>query len=333
MSRIRRDAHTVLLPVAGDLTVPPWLRNLLQAGTRTVVMGESRAEYVARRMTPERRRAESPEVVRAFGAAVVDVAGEPVRIAVDQEPWGITRLHDLVPAFPQAQVLAEMSDDDIDGAAAAVAEAALLVGVDMFLSPVLDVLTGANPWLEGRTLRADHAEVGRIAAAFVRGVQSAGVTAVAKHFPGHPVVEKDPAEHAESRLIAEHSVDEAFAPFRRVIDAGVCAVMTGPVIVDAVDPNEPASTSRLTVDKLRNALGFDGLVVSDDLDTPATILGRPLLTTVLASLEAGVDLLLLPGGPELPELAEQIAEHARGSRTFEVRLAEAAGRVRRVTGA
>ncbi|MEV6823680.1 glycoside hydrolase family 3 N-terminal domain-containing protein [Amycolatopsis sp. NPDC051102] len=326
MTEFERAAHAVLLPVAGELTAEPWLRDLVGRGTRAVLIGETRAEYVARAMTPERRAAESAADFGAFTAELADAAAEPLLFAVDQEPWGIARLHDLVPAFPAADVLSGLPDEEIAVAAAAVASAARALGVTVFLAPVLDVLSGENPWLTGRTLPFGHAEVGRIAAAFVTGVQGAGVLAVAKHFPGHPELALDPALH-DTTLAA--SVPANLHPFRRVVAAGVRAVMTGPVVVPAIDPAEPASTSAATVGLLRRELGFDGLVVSDDLDAPATTRGRSLLETVMAALDAGADLLLLPGGPELAGLAARIAARASTDDPFAARLTEAAARVRK----
>jgi beta-N-acetylhexosaminidase len=319
-----RDAHTVLLPVVAELTVAPWLRDLLRRGTRSVLLGETRAEYVARTMAPERRAGESAVDFTTFVADVRDGIDEPVLVAVDQEPWGIARLHDLAPAFPAADALGDMPDEEIAAAGAAVASAARRLGVNMFLSPVLDVLSGANPWLAGRTLRFGHDEVGRIGAAFVTGVQSAGVIAVAKHFPGHPELALDPALHDTTLSGGTPDLD----PFHQVVKAGVRAIMVGPVVVAAIDPREPASTSATTVRLLREELGFDGMIVSDDLDTPSTTRGRALLDTVMAALDAGVDLLLLPGGPHLSELAARIATRAETDTRFSTRLAEAAGRVR-----
>jgi beta-N-acetylhexosaminidase len=327
VTQFERDAHAVLLPVAGTLKAEPWLCDLVERGTRAVLIGETRDEYVARAMAPERRATESGADFEAFVADLDTAAAEPLLFAVDQEPWGIARLHDLVPAFPDAATLAGLPDEEIAAAAAAVAGAARMLGVTMFLSPVLDVLSGENPWLTGRTLPFDDVEVGRIGAAFVTGVQSAGVLAVAKHFPGHPELPLDPAEHDTA---LDESVPVNLEPFRRVVAAGVGAVMTGPVVVPVIDPAEPASTSAATVERLRRDLGFTGLVVSDDLDTPATTRGRPVLETVMAALDAGVDLLLLPGGPELAGLAGRIAARARADEPFAARLAEAAARVRSV---
>ncbi|WP_406230476.1 glycoside hydrolase family 3 N-terminal domain-containing protein [Nocardia sp. NBC_01009] len=327
MTEFERDAHAVLLPVVSDFEVDPWLRRLLEQGTRSVLVGESRDEYVARAMSADRHDGESVETFTAFAADVERSTDGLPLLAVDQEPWGIARLHGLVPVFPDKDELANLSDEEISAAAAAVGAAARRLGVNVFLSPVLDVLSGANPWLQGRTLDYGHEQVGRIAAAFVTGVQGAGVMAVAKHFPGHPELADDPALR-DTVLDNQHTVDADLLPFGKVIAAGVRAIMTGPVVVNAIDPDEPASTSAKTVGILRRDLGFQGLIVTDDLDTPSTTRGRSLRDTVLASLEAGADLLLLPGGPELIEIAHDIARQAQLDPAFGIRLAEAAERVR-----
>lgn len=327
MTSFVRDAHAVLLPVAGELSVEPWLRALLERGTVAVLSGETRDEYVARAMSAKRRASESAGSISAFVADVERVVDGPVLIAVDQEPWGIARLHDLVPPFPAPRQLPRMPNEEIKSLAAAVASAARRMGVNMFLAPVLDVLTGANPWLEGRTLSLDAAEVGRISAAVVAGVQSVGVVAVAKHFPGFPILPLDPALY-DTRLPSHESTDSDLVPFKRVISAGVKAIMTGPAIVQAIDPLQPASTSVRTMNVLRRQLAFDGLIVSDDLDAPSTTTGRSLTDTVFASLEAGADLLLLPGGPEVLDIAQSVAVRAEEDPAFGMRVVEAAQRVR-----
>jgi beta-N-acetylhexosaminidase len=327
MSQHTRDAYAVLLPVAGELSVSPWLRTLLERGTVAVLPGESREEYVARGMSAERRATETAADFTRFVTEVERLAGVPVLVAVDQEPWGIQRLHGLVPSYPEASLLPQLSDEEIRSSSKAVAAAAAGVGVNMFLAPVLDILSGANPWLEGRTLALKPEEVGRIAAAVITGVQDAGVVAVGKHFPGFPRLDLDPA--LEDTVLAAKETDaKDLIPFRRAIDAAVGAIMLGPAVVETLDPHEPAATSKTTVDFLRGPLAFRGLIVSDDLDAPSTTHGRSLVDTVFASVEAGAELLLLPGGEEVIALAEAIAARSGDDHAFGQAVARAAQRVR-----
>jgi len=323
---IALDAHAVMLPVTTSTVVQPWLDDLLNHGTQALILGETRDEYVARSMSADRQGRESASELGEFTTKLRGVTHRPLLIAVDQEPWGIARLHGLVPPFPAPEHLQGMGDDEIEAFAYAVAAAARRMGITMFLAPVLDVLSGPNPWLEGRTLRLDHEEVARIAAAFVRGVQSAGVVTVAKHFPGFPHLPVDPVE-AKTEVPTGASTTADLKPFRAAIEAGTGAVMTGPAIVESVDPNEPASTSRPMIQKLRDELGFAGLVISDDLDIPATTRGRSLGETAIASVDAGADLLLL-GGDHVVIVVEALTTQAQTEAAFRARLSEAAERVR-----
>jgi beta-N-acetylhexosaminidase len=324
---IVHDAHAVMLPVTTSTVVEPWLDDLLSHGTQALILGETRDEYVSRSMSIERQRRESASELGDLTAQLRGSAQTPLLIAVDQEPWGIARLHGLVPSFPGPEHVQSLNDDEIEACAHAVAVAARRMGITMFLAPVLDVLSGPNPWLDGRTLRLGHSEVARVAAAFVRGVQSAGVVTAAKHFPGFPHLPVDPVD-AESEVPSGASTTADLEPFRAAIEAGTSAVMTGPSIVDFVDPSEPASTSRPTIDKLRVELGFTGLIISDDLDIPATTRGRTLNETAVASVDAGTDLLLLGGGDHLTTVVDTLTAQAQADAAFRARLSEAAERVR-----
>ncbi|MGC0366920.1 beta-N-acetylhexosaminidase [Rhodococcus sp. 27YEA15] len=327
LSALERDAYAVMFPAFDASHVDTWLADLLRGGTVAVIVGESREEYVSRKMTPARRDSETSQSLRELTSALASATDESVLVAVDQEPWGIQRLHTLVPQFPPADELTQMTDADIESASHAVALAAAGLGVNAFLSPVLDRLVGGNPWLVGRTLDLPHAEIARIGAAFVRGIQAAGIVAIAKHFPGFPLLDQDPASNDTSVSAKDWSAD-ALVPFGAVVDAGVSAVMVGPAIIEAVDPNEPATTSAVTVRSLRNDLRFGGVVVSDDLDAPATTRGRSLEETALVSLLAGADLLLIPGGDEVAVVARSLAAAAAGDQQIAERLTEAANRVR-----
>ena len=117
-------------------------------------------------------------------------------------------------------------------------------------------------------------------------------------------------------------------PFRAAIDAGVRAVMVGPALVPTIDPQQPASTSAPVVSLLRNELGFMGVVISDDLDEPSIARGRSVPDTAVASLAAGVDLLLLAGGSQVEQTASRITEAVRAGDLSGDRLESAAARVR-----
>ena len=247
---------------------------------------------------------------------------------MDQELGGIKRLEGLVPDLPSAADAARLSDQAIEDRAFACGAAAKALGVTMFLAPVLDVVTGSNPWLEGRTLGTNRDVVGRIGAAYIRGVQKGGVVAVAKHFPGYSHLEGDPALADVTLDLDEAIVWENAAPFAKAIEAGVKAVMMGPARVRALDEHNGVSASPAAIEALKRKFKFSGVVVTDDIDAPATLRDGSLDEVAVSALAAGADLLLLAGGDHLPGLCAKIAEAVRKGRLAAERLHEAATRIR-----
>ncbi|MCC6305905.1 MAG: glycoside hydrolase family 3 protein [Rhodobacteraceae bacterium] len=326
-----RDAHAVLLPAFEEIPGPGEVEGFLGAGGVALLLGMSRAEFVARRMAPARIALETPAAFAALAGRARAAAGGPVLIAIDYEIGGLQRLHRLGPALARPAAALAMAEDEVEGFGAAAARAARALGITLILAPVLD-LAGPGPWLAGRCLAAAPEAVARVAAAFIRGLQGQGVAATAKHFPGHARLAGDPFDDPALSLEGPRAMlAPGLLPFRSAIAAGVRAVMTGPVPVTALDPGEPASTSAAVIGQLRAEMGFSGLVISDDLDLPATLRGRGLEATALAGLDAGADLLLLAAGPgaaHATRTARAIAAAAAADAARRMRLAAAAAAVR-----
>lgn len=323
------DARAILLPAFDTLDIIDVMVPFLEKGGCSVLIGETRAEYVARRMSAERLASETPDSFQAAVARLKAVTPGLI-VAVDQELGGIQRLQGLVPPLPSLDEAHALDDAALAERCRATAAAARALGVSMFLAPIADVIDGQNAWLHGRTMGSYPQAVARVAAAFVKGVQSAGITAVTKHFPGFNDLEGDPALIDVSLRTSRDRLLHNALPFTAAIEAGTRAIMTGPAPVAALDGQNAASTSPAVMAMLRNDFGFKGLIVSDDLDAPATMRGRSLLETAIASLGAGADLLLVGGGPHLDALCDGIADAARSGRLAPDRLAQAAARVRQV---
>jgi beta-N-acetylhexosaminidase len=209
------------------------------------------------------------------------------------------------------------------------------VGIDQDYAPVVDVDTNpANPVIGDRSLGRDPALVSRMGAALARGLQSAGVAACAKHFPGHGDTSQDShvalprLPHPRARLEAVE-----LAPFRALSRAGVASVMTAHVIFEALDPDRPATLSPPVMKLLRESCGFDGAALSDDLEMAAVAAHFPLEVAVPGALAAGVDALLVCHRAEVAHRAIDLARAAveRGTVTKE-RLAEARRRVGALVG-
>jgi beta-N-acetylhexosaminidase len=254
-------------------------------------------------------------------------------VAVDEEGGDVTRLHAVAgsPALGAA-TLGAIDDPALtrDVAAGIGAELAA-AGIGLALGPVADVNTDPrNPVIGTRSFGSDPATAARHVAAWVTGLQSAGVAGCAKHFPGHghthedshlglPVVEADDATLRRREL----------PPFAAAVEAGVAAVMTSHLVVPTLD-GEPATFSRPVVDLLRGELGFRGAVVTDALDMAGASADRGIPAAAVAALAAGCDLLCLgpDKDPALVRAVQQaIVGAVRHGGLTEERLVEAAGRV------
>jgi len=245
----------------------------------------------------------TPEQVRALVADVQAVAAIPMLIAIDQEGGVVRRLvpSEVMPAtaIPAAGRVGRSGDTDLAyELATVIARELRSLGVTLNLAPVADVATNpGNPVIGSRAYGSDPEEVARIVAATVDGLQSNGVSAALKHFPGHGDTMED--SHV-AMAVLPHGIDRLRAvelvPFARGIAAGSDAVMTGHISVpELTGSDEPATLSRrITYDLLREDLGFDGIVITDAL----TMAGLTRYFTAeeipVRALEAGADVLLRP---------------------------------------
>ncbi len=172
---------------------------------------------------------------------------------------------------------------------------------DVNYAPVLDVDTNPqNPVIGDRSFGRDAALVAELGAAFIEGHEGAGVGACGKHFPGHGDTDTD--SHLELPAV-HHDLERLrrveWPPFRAAVGAGVGAIMTAHVVASALDHETPATLSRPVLSCLREELGFDGVIISDDLEMKA-IAGRFTTADVArAGLHAGVDVFLACKTPEL----------------------------------
>jgi beta-N-acetylhexosaminidase len=176
------------------------------------------------------------------------------------------------------------------------------LGINVDYAPCADVnINPQNPVVGTRSFGEDPQKVAELTAALVAGIQSQGVAATAKHFPGHG----DTASDSHHGLPAiQHPLERLqkveFQPFRAAIQAGVKLIMTAHLALPAVDgPQAPPATlsSNILKNLLRKELGFDGLIVTDAMDMRAIRQGELLGQDALRAVNAGADLLLLTTDP------------------------------------
>jgi len=330
MSNVIKDnAHTVLMPAFANTQLSDTVKQFLSSGGRSILVGETREEYVAREMTQKRRHEEKAETVLTLIEEARSLSGNVV-VAVDQEISGICRLHTLVPPFPLREEIEDLSNEEFEIISSDIAKAAKNLGVNCFLGPILDIVTGQNPWLNGRTWSINPIAIAEKSSAYIRGLQANGVAAAAKHFPGYSDIERDPAIDPDARNIAPlQSFESSFVPFIDAIKNDVEIIMTGPAIVNAIDSVNPASISSSVIRVLREQLGFQGVILSDDLDAKAILRGQPITQIAIEALNAGSDYLLIADiDGNVNQIVSAIVSAVESGVLAENRLNDAATKIR-----
>jgi beta-N-acetylhexosaminidase len=249
------------------------------------------------------RNIDSPDQVAELSREAQELARElPLWVSVDQEGGRVARLKTPFTTWPPMATLGRSADEALaERFARALAAELKAVGISMDYTPVLDVLTNpSNPVIGDRSLADRAEEVARLGSAIIRTLQAEGIATSGKHFPGHGDTSVD--SHFELPLI-EHAPDRLDAvelvPFKAAIAAGVASIMTAHILIPALDPERPGTLSRrIVTELLKEELGYDGLVLSDDLEMKA-ISGRYGIpeATVMA-IAAGCDAVLMCGADQ-----------------------------------
>ena len=282
------------------------------------------------------RNVEDAEQVAGLVAELKRAAGRPLLVSVDQEGGRVARLRapQGFTELPPMRALGETGDEGLARAVGVLlGEELRAVGIDQDYAPVVDVDSNpANPVIGDRAFSRDPETVGRLGAALAQGLQSAGVAACAKHFPGHGDTSQD--SHLELPCLphAMERLDRVeLAPFRALARAGVAAVMTAHVVFEALDPVRPATLSAKVMRLLRERVGFDGCAISDALEMKAVADHFPLEEAAPGAVAAGVDALLVCQSAEVQHRAIDLVRAAveRGELPT-ARIAEARGRIARL---
>ena len=282
------------------------------------------------------RNVVDPEQVAelSFDAAQL-VADLPVWVSVDQEGGRVARLKAPFTEWPPMITLSRSGDTALAVRfARALARELKAVGVTLDYAPVLDILTNpANPVIGERALGQTAHDVARLGGAIIRTLQTEGIAACGKHFPGHGDTSTD--SHFELPLV-EHPPERLreieFKPFRAAVDAGVATMMTGHVFVPALDEQRPASLSkRIVTDLLREELHYDGVILTDDLEMKAIVNDYSVPAAAVLAVEAGCDGVLVCSGDHETQAAtvEALVHAVEEDRLRFTRVEDALARQRR----
>jgi beta-N-acetylhexosaminidase len=253
---------------------------------------------------------EGPEQVAgvAYDAKTLGVE-LPAWVGIDQEGGRVARLRAPFTVWPPMAVLGRSDDPALTKRfASALASEIAAVGVSLDFAPVLDIHTNPkNPVIGDRALSERPETVARLGRVIIEELQRAGVAACGKHFPGHGDTATD--SHLELPIV-EHPPDRLraveFVPFKAAIDADVAFIMTAHVLAVALDDTRPATLSRrIITDILREELGFNGVIVSDDLEMKAIANTMKPSEAAVAAIAAGCDAVLMCGTGSHTDIAVQ----------------------------
>ena len=252
-------------------------------------------------------------------------------VSVDEEGGRVSRLKPIIGPTPSARRLGLRPRSEIVAAAAERGATLDDLGFDLILAPVVDADGGpANSAIGDRSFAATPTEAGQHAAAFVEGLQGAGVAATAKHFPGQGGLN----DSHDGTVVFDAPLDEveatSAAGFGPALAAGAPAVMMSHVTFPALGPR-PASLEPAAYQLLRS-LGFDGVAVTDAINMSAVTDQWSLPEAAVMALEAGADLVVATPGGEAAAMRDAIVAAVANGRLPEGRLDEAVARVLALRG-
>jgi beta-glucosidase-like glycosyl hydrolase len=351
-------------PSPTTLTLDDKIGQLFVVGAHGTFMAESSAQYGELRHQVRDNRVggviwfmsnvyETAHVTRRLQAE----ARVPLLVSADLEAGMGMRFLDTT-FWPSAMAVAATGDPSLaEAEGRVVAREAKAVGVNHIFAPVADVnVDPDNPVINTRSYGEDPRDVGRYVAALVRGIQSEGVLATAKHFPGHGDTHVDSHRSLPELAATRERLDAVeLVPFREAIAAGVRSVMIGHLGVPSLDeapapvrafgsgenpygttaaevPHNgtmPATTSaKMVTSLLRHDLGFHGLVVTDAMDMGGITEHFDAGEAAVRALEAGQDQILM--SPNTGVAIAAVKAAVTSGRLTEARIDES---VQRILGA
>ncbi|MGW7434996.1 glycoside hydrolase family 3 protein [Streptomyces sp. NPDC054849] len=319
---VTRDALAVLQPGFEGTTAPAWL--LRQVGEGLTAVGLFG------------RNIASPEQLAAL-TAQLRTERDDVLVAIDEEGGDVTRLEVRGgSSFPGNLALGAVDDTLLThDVARELGRRLAECGVNLNWAPSADVNSNPdNPVIGVRSFGADTHLAARHTAAYVEGLQAAGVAACTKHFPGHGDTNVD-SHHALPRIDVDLETLQAreLVPFKAAIAAGTKAVMSAHILVPALDPTRPATLSpQILTGLLRRELGYDGLIVTDGMEMNAIAGTYGIERGSVLAIAAGADAICVGGGladeATVLRLRDALVAAVREGTLPEERLADAAARVR-----
>ena len=252
------------------------------------------------------RNYESPEQVATLVADIREASPDPLLIAVDHEGGRVQRFREGFTHLPPMAWLGKRYDaspqealDESELLGWLMATELRQVDIDFSFAPVLDLGLGVCDVIGDRAFHSDPDVITKLARRFMQGMHDAGMSAVGKHFPGHGAVVEDshvalPIDQRDLEVI----LDEDVRPFAQLINYGLDAIMPAHVIYTAADSNAAGFSPFWLREILRDRLGFEGVIFSDDLTMAAAESAGSYRDRARAAIDAGCDMVLVCNDPD-----------------------------------
>lgn len=274
------------------------------------------------------------ELNRKIDEATRSAGSEPPFISVDEEGGRVSRLKGLIGEFPTQKELAEMGADGVRSNYEELGRRVAELGFNLTWAPDLDVHTNpGNPVIGDRSFGEETevvAELGRIA---IRALAGEGLLTCGKHFPGHGNTSVDshlslPVEETTAETLAKREL----YPFRMASEEGADFFMTAHILFEKIDPKYPVTFSKkFLTEILRDEIGFEGLVVTDDLGMGAVSNGYTVEERIELSVNAGADVLLVRAEHDgVLEFLDTFKKLVESGKISSERIAQSVGRIRKV---
>jgi beta-N-acetylhexosaminidase len=240
---------------------------------------------------------ESPQQISATIKELESKSKYPLFIIIDQEGGRVNRITKDFPVFPANKFYGDRKDKEgVFEAYKTTARELSRLGINVNLAPVVDVLTNPrNSVIGERSFGEDPVWVAEMSKIAIEAIKSENILACAKHFPGIGDIEIDPHSDLSINSNSKERFEKIdFLPFRASISSNVDMIMSTHVLCPNLDAKNPASLSKLIcVDILRKELGFDGILITDDMQMGAIRKNQKLAQVCQKAFLAGNDLILI----------------------------------------
>lgn len=256
----------------------------------------------------------------------------PLFLAVDEEGGRVSRLSNqgIGTKVDDAAVIGQNGADRAYQTGVTMGSNLSGIGLNLNLAPVADIRIGENSYMGDRTYGTDPQAVGPVVAGVVQGIQSQGVSACLKHFPGMGSTVQDPHNEiaGTDRTEAQFRAEE-FPVFQTGIDSGVKMVMISNISAPALSGDDlPCVFSEAVIGILRNEMGFEGVVISDAMNMSAVSDYYDSAEAAIMAIKAGCDMILMP--EDFAEAYNGVLEAVRNGTISEERINDSLRRIYRI---